>query len=169
MSSRMYHDISKAESSPGHMQNQPLVILAHIAPLSSWMGSIGGPVCIRMSMSMSLNFQHVQSPRCLETSWLGNSFHNAHGPILTLSCILLTHTVILLMKDWLSILLKFILLAALPTAFELTELLFIHRFRYFGIPEGLGSDRGPQFMSWVWIRFIEKVGITISLTSGFYP
>ncbi|KAK3508365.1 hypothetical protein QTP70_022939 [Hemibagrus guttatus] len=35
----------------------------------------------------------------------------------------------------------------LPTAMETAELMFNHIFRYFGIPEYIVSDRGPQFIS----------------------
>lgn len=31
------------------------------------------------------------------------------------------------------------------------------------------SDRGPQFTSHVWESFMEKLGITVSLTSGYHP
>ena len=31
------------------------------------------------------------------------------------------------------------------------------------------SDRGPQFTSRVWKAFMERLGISVSLTSGFHP
>lgn len=31
------------------------------------------------------------------------------------------------------------------------------------------SDRGPQFTSRLWKAFMEKLGVTVSLTSGFHP
>ena len=31
------------------------------------------------------------------------------------------------------------------------------------------SDRGPQFTSRVWKVFMEHLGVSISLTSGFHP
>ncbi len=38
-------------------------------------------------------------------------------------------------------------LKRLPTAMETSELMFNHVFRYFGIPEDIVSDRGPQFVT----------------------
>lgn len=35
----------------------------------------------------------------------------------------------------------------LPTALEAAELLFQNVFRYFGLPEDIASDRGPQLIS----------------------
>lgn len=51
----------------------------------------------------------------------------------------------------------------------ITELLFSHMFWYFGFPEDIVSNWGPQFTLKVWASFIEKLGITISLTSGYQP
>lgn len=56
-------------------------------------------------------------------------------------------------------------LPSLPTALETAKLIFNYLFRYYGIPE----DRGPQFTSHVWKEFMEKLGVNISLTSGFHP
>ncbi|KAK3525210.1 hypothetical protein QTP86_023236 [Hemibagrus guttatus] len=42
---------------------------------------------------------------------------------------------------------RLIPLKGLPTAMETAELMFNHIFRYFGIPEYIVSDRGPQFIS----------------------
>lgn len=60
-------------------------------------------------------------------------------------------------------------LVNLPSAFTTAELLFNHVFRYFGIPEDLVSDQGPQFTSRAWESFMEKLGVTVSLTSGYHP
>lgn len=49
------------------------------------------------------------------------------------------------------------------------ELLFNHVFRYFGIPEDIVSDRGPQFISRVWRAFFSLLGVTVSLSSGYHP
>ena len=35
------------------------------------------------------------------------------------------------------------------------------------VPEDIVSDRGPQFMSRVWKAFMERLGVSSSLTSGF--
>ncbi|KAK3530547.1 hypothetical protein QTP86_027911 [Hemibagrus guttatus] len=57
----------------------------------------------------------------------------------------------------------------LPTAMEMAELLFNHIFRYFGIPEDIVSDRGPQFISRVWKAFFSRLGVAVSLSSGYHP
>ncbi len=57
----------------------------------------------------------------------------------------------------------------LPTALETTKHLFTHVFRNFGIPEDIVSDRGPQFISHVWMAFFRLLGVTVSLSSGYHP
>ncbi|KAK3569999.1 hypothetical protein QTP86_008426 [Hemibagrus guttatus] len=56
-----------------------------------------------------------------------------------------------------------------PTALETAELIFNHVFRYFGIPEDIVSDRGPQFVSRVWRAFLTRLGVAIRLSSGYHP
>ncbi|KAK3550712.1 hypothetical protein QTP70_003974 [Hemibagrus guttatus] len=56
-----------------------------------------------------------------------------------------------------------------PTALETAEYLFNHVFRYYGLPEDIVSDRGPQFTSRVWRAFFKRLGVTISLSSGYQP
>ncbi len=41
--------------------------------------------------------------------------------------------------------------------------------RYFGIPEDIVSDRGPQFISRVWKAFFSLLNVTVSLSSGYHP
>lgn len=60
-------------------------------------------------------------------------------------------------------------LPTLPRAFTTAELLFNHILRNFGLPEDIVSDRGVQFTSHVWKAFMDKLGITMSLTSGYHP
>lgn len=55
----------------------------------------------------------------------------------------------------------------IPSAFTMAELLFQHVFRYFEILEEIVSDRGPQFTSRVRSSFMENLGITVNLTSGY--
>ncbi|KAK3560533.1 hypothetical protein QTP86_010890 [Hemibagrus guttatus] len=57
----------------------------------------------------------------------------------------------------------------LPTAMETAELMFNHIFRYFGIPEDIVSDQGPQFISRVWKAFFSRLGVAVSLSSGYHP
>lgn len=54
-------------------------------------------------------------------------------------------------------------------AFQTAELLFHYVFCYFGIPEDIVSDRGPQFTSKVWPSFLGKLEISVSLTLGYHP
>ncbi len=60
-------------------------------------------------------------------------------------------------------------LKGLPTAMETAEIMFYNIFRYYGIPEDIVSDRGPQFISRVWRAFFSLLGVTISLLSGYHP
>ncbi|KAK3545523.1 hypothetical protein QTP70_007754 [Hemibagrus guttatus] len=41
--------------------------------------------------------------------------------------------------------------------------------RYFSIPEDIVSDRGPQFISRVWRAFLTRLGVAVSLSSGYQP
>ncbi|KAK3525901.1 hypothetical protein QTP70_010956 [Hemibagrus guttatus] len=52
---------------------------------------------------------------------------------------------------------------------EAAELLFNQVFRYFGIPEDIVSDRGPQFVSRVWRAFFTRLGVAVNLSSGYHP
>ncbi|KAI4902633.1 hypothetical protein NFI96_002208 [Prochilodus magdalenae] len=79
------------------------------------------------------------------------------------------HTVILTVVDRFSRGVRFIPFPQLPTAFQTAETLFDHVFRFFGIPEDILSDRGTQFTSQVWTAFMERLSITVSLTSGYHP
>ncbi|KAL0146841.1 hypothetical protein M9458_057780 [Cirrhinus mrigala] len=69
-------------------------------------------------------------------------------------------TCIFIIVDRFSKSVRFIPLKGLPTAMETAELLFNHVFRYFGIPEDIVSDRGPQFISRVWRAFFKLLGVT---------
>lgn len=60
-------------------------------------------------------------------------------------------------------------LSQLPTALQTAELLFRNVFKMFSLSEEIVSDRGTQFISKVWRSFMDKLGITVSLTSGFHP
>ncbi len=42
-------------------------------------------------------------------------------------------------------------------------------FRFYGLPEDIVSDRGPQFTSRVWSDFCQQLYINISLTTGYHP
>ncbi len=79
------------------------------------------------------------------------------------------NTCILVVVDRLTKSCRLIPLKNLPTAMETAEKIFNHVFRYFGIPEDIVSDRGPQFISRVWKNFLKLLGVTVSLSSGYHP
>lgn len=58
----------------------------------------------------------------------------------------------------------FIPLPKLPTALETGNLLITHVFKLHGIPQDIGSDQGPQFISQVWKAFSQALEITFSLS-----
>ncbi len=79
------------------------------------------------------------------------------------------HTTILTVIDRFSKACRFIPLPKLPTALETAENLCNYVFRFYGLPEDIVSDRGPQFTSRVWSAFCQKLNINVSLTSGYHP
>ncbi|KAL0168611.1 hypothetical protein M9458_036833, partial [Cirrhinus mrigala] len=79
------------------------------------------------------------------------------------------NTCILVIVDRFSKFCRLLPLKGLPTAMETAESLFNHVFRYYGIPEDIVSDRGPQFISRVWKSFFKLLGVTVSLSSGYHP
>ncbi len=79
------------------------------------------------------------------------------------------HTTILTVVDHFSKACRFIPLPKLPTALETAEALCNYVFRFYGLPEDIVSDRGPQFTSRVWSAFCQKLNINVSLTSGYHP
>ncbi len=74
------------------------------------------------------------------------------------------NTPILTIVDRFSKACRLIPLPKLPTSFETAELLCNHVFCFYGLPEDIVSDRGPQFTSRVWSAFFRNVNI--SLTSA---
>ncbi|KAL0194857.1 hypothetical protein M9458_008429, partial [Cirrhinus mrigala] len=79
------------------------------------------------------------------------------------------NTCILVIVERFSKFCRLIPLKRLPTALETAECLFNHVFRYYGLPEDIVSDRGPQFISRVWKAFFKLLGVTVSLSSGYHP
>lgn len=51
---------------------------------------------------------------------------------------------------------------------ETAKLLVHHIFKNYGLPEDIVSDRGTLFSSYVWHAFSEKLGISVSLMSGYH-
>lgn len=41
-------------------------------------------------------------------------------------------------------------------------------FQYYGLPENIGSNRGPQFISRMWNGFMEKLEVTVALNLGYH-
>ncbi|KAK3559371.1 hypothetical protein QTP86_012782 [Hemibagrus guttatus] len=80
-----------------------------------------------------------------------------------------THTCIFVIVDRFSKACRLLPLKGPPTAMEAAELLFNQVFRYFGNPEDIVSDRGPQFVSRVWRAFFTRLGVTVNLSSGYHP
>ncbi len=79
------------------------------------------------------------------------------------------YTTILTVIDRFSKACRLIPLPKLPTAFETAEALLEQVFRFYGLPEDIVSDRGPQFTSRVWKAFCQQLNINVSLTSGYHP
>lgn len=63
----------------------------------------------------------------------------------------------------------FIPLPKLPSALETAKHLVQHVFRIHGIPADVVSDRGPQFISQVWLSFCKMLAASTSLTSRYHP
>uniref|UniRef100_A0A8K9XKM7 Integrase catalytic domain-containing protein n=1 Tax=Oncorhynchus mykiss TaxID=8022 RepID=A0A8K9XKM7_ONCMY len=79
------------------------------------------------------------------------------------------NTTILVVVDHFSKSCRLLPLPGLPTALQTGEALFTHVFRHYGVPEDIMSDRGSQFTSRIWKAFMERLGVSVSLTSGFHP
>ena len=79
------------------------------------------------------------------------------------------NTPILVVVDHFSKSCRLLPFPGLPTALQTAEALFTHVFRHCGVPDDIVSDRGPQFTSRVWRVFMERLGVSVSLTSDFHP
>ncbi len=79
------------------------------------------------------------------------------------------HTTILTVIDRFSKACRLIPLPKLPTALETAEVLCNYVFRFYGLPEDVVSDRGPQFTSRIWSAFCRQLNINFSLTSRYHP
>ncbi|KAL0150452.1 hypothetical protein M9458_054269 [Cirrhinus mrigala] len=79
------------------------------------------------------------------------------------------YTTILSVVDRFSKGCRFIPLPKLPTAMETAELLCDWVFRFYGLPEDVISDHGPQFSSRLWTSFFRLLEVNVSLTSGYHP
>ncbi|KAK3572897.1 hypothetical protein QTP86_010584 [Hemibagrus guttatus] len=79
------------------------------------------------------------------------------------------HTAVLVVVDCFSKWCKLIPLKGLPSAMQTAEALFLHVFQNFGLPEDIVSDWGSQFTSRVWGSLCARLGIGVSLSSGYHP
>ncbi|KAK3527895.1 hypothetical protein QTP86_010985 [Hemibagrus guttatus] len=78
-------------------------------------------------------------------------------------------TVVMVVVDRFSKACKLIPLKGSPTAMQTAEAMFHHIFQNFVLPEDIVSDRGSQFTSRVWRYFCERLGLNVSLSSGYHP
>ncbi|KAL0157229.1 hypothetical protein M9458_048475, partial [Cirrhinus mrigala] len=79
------------------------------------------------------------------------------------------NTVIFTIIDRFSKACRLIPLPKLPTAWETAQALLNQVFRFYGLPEDIVSDRGPQFTLRVWKALWSQLNVNISLTSGYHP
>ncbi|KAL0193301.1 hypothetical protein M9458_011597, partial [Cirrhinus mrigala] len=79
------------------------------------------------------------------------------------------HTTILTVVDCFSKSCRLIPLAKLPSALETAETLCNYVFRFYGLPDDIVSDRGPQFTSRLWSAFFKYLNVNVSLSSGYHP
>ncbi|KAK3574552.1 hypothetical protein QTP86_009552 [Hemibagrus guttatus] len=78
-------------------------------------------------------------------------------------------TTVMVIVDWFSKGCKLIPLKGLPTAMQSAEAMFNHVFRNFSLPKDIVSNRGLQFTSRVWGSLCARLGIGVSLSSGYHP
>ncbi|KAI2644484.1 Transposon Tf2-6 polyprotein [Labeo rohita] len=74
------------------------------------------------------------------------------------------NTVIFTIVDRFSKACRLIPIPKLPSALEAAELLCNQVFRFYGLPEDIVSDRGPQFTSRLWSAFFKLLSVNVSLT-----
>src|SRR5450432_4017507 len=55
------------------------------------------------------------------------------------------------------------------TAEDMAQLYITYVYRYYGPPESIVSDRGPQFVSQFWKEFCRILGIKLKLSTAFHP
>ena len=110
---------------------------------------------------------------CPEGSYTPYPFHSGLGRICRwifyLSPPSQGNTLILVIVDLFSKSCRLLPLPGLPTALQTAEALSTHVSRHYGVPEDIVSDQGPEFTSRVWKAFMDCLGVSISLTSGFHP
>ena len=78
-------------------------------------------------------------------------------------------TVILVVVDRFSKMSHFIPMPRIPDAEETAKAFIREIVRLHGLPSEVISDRGPQFVSHFWKRFLELLGIQQCLSSAYHP
>jgi hypothetical protein len=101
---------------------------------------------------------------CHKGGYNPSPFHNDHGPIYRWIFLLTFPPLRGTLRSC-----RLIPLPGVPTALQTAEALFTNVFRHYGVPEDIVSDRGPQFTSRVWRAFMGRLGVSVSLTSGYHP
>ncbi|KAK3510911.1 hypothetical protein QTP70_025547 [Hemibagrus guttatus] len=119
--------------------------------------------------AMSKNPRHLPSGKLLPLPVPNRPWSHLGVDFITDLPVSKHYTCIFVVVDRFSKSCRLLPLKGLPTAMEMAELLFNHIFRYFGIPEDIVSDRGPQFISRVWKAFFSRLGVAVSLSSGYHP
>ncbi|KAK1804853.1 hypothetical protein P4O66_003554 [Electrophorus voltai] len=80
------------------------------------------------------------------------------------------NTMVLSIMDRFSKMVRFVPLVALPTIWEMADLLFCQVFRQFGLPEDIVSNWvWKELLGKVWKELLGKLNITVSLMSGYHP
>ena len=79
------------------------------------------------------------------------------------------YTTVLVVVDRLTKMSHFIPLTQLPAAEQTAEAVVRNVFKLHGIPKDIVSDRGPQFASKFWHRFMELLGVKVKLSTAFHP
>ena len=79
------------------------------------------------------------------------------------------HTTVLVVVDRLTKMSHFIPLVRLPGAEQTAEAVVRNVFKLHGLPKDIVSDRGPQFASKFWRRFMDLLGVKVKLSTAFHP
>lgn len=136
------------------MQFQHQDIQALRAPKNYLKKNIGGPTCIKKfisscSTSAQRKTPHFPAGKLLPLPTPQRPWAHMAVDFLTNLPKCQGNSVNLIVTDHFSQSIILIPLPALASTLDLEEVVFKQVFRYFGLPEKIVSDRGPQFMSQV--------------------
>ncbi|KAK3569967.1 hypothetical protein QTP86_007794 [Hemibagrus guttatus] len=119
--------------------------------------------------AMSKSPRHLPSGKLLPLSTLNRPWSHLGVDFIANLPVFGGCTCVLMIVDWFSKSCRLVPLPGQPTAMDMAERVFNHVFRYYGLPEDIVSDRGSQFTSRVWRAFFKRLGVTVSLSSGYHP